>query len=92
MQITSNNPELFKIDIITENRITNPPIITIVLTEFIILLDNTSPKFENVTVLLDEIEDFLDVTNSLSLYFQNLNRKPTIMQDNICVINNNSPY
>lgn len=83
MQTISNNPELFKIDIITENRITNPPIITIVLTEFIILVDNTSPKFENVTAVFEDTEDFFDDTNSLSLYFQNLNKKPTIIQDNI---------
>lgn len=56
------------------------------------LVDNTSPKLEKVTIPLEEIEEFLEDTSSLSLYFQNLNKKPTIIQDNIWVINKSNPY
>ena len=42
----------FRIDIITENKTTNPPIIITVEVEFVILFPKTSPILERVTVLL----------------------------------------
>lgn len=87
-----NNPELFKIDIITEKIITKPPIITIVLIEFIILLDNISPKLEKDKFSLELIETFLEITFSLSCSFQNLNKNPTIIHAKKCVKKSNKPY
>ncbi len=73
-------PELFSIDIITENNMTNPPIIRTVLIALIMLLDKTSPKFEKVTIFLLE-EAIALYEEGLSIYFQNLNIIPTIIQD-----------
>lgn len=41
---------LSSIELITENKTTNPPIITIVFMEFFILIPNTSPKFSIFTI------------------------------------------
>lgn len=87
----SNNPELFNIEIITENRITKPPIITTVLMAFIILLDKTSPKFAKVTILLLLLVGIYKLV-LLSLYFQNLNNIPTIIHAKIWVIKRSIPY
>jgi len=87
-----NNPELFKIDITTEKIITNPPIITIVLIEFIILLANISPKLEKVKFSFELIDTFLEITFSLSCSFQNLNKNPTIIHAKKCVKKSNNPY
>ena len=86
-----NNPELFNIEIITENRITKPPIITTVLMAFIILLDKTSPKFAKVTILLLLLVGIYKLV-LLSLYFQNLNNIPTIIHAKIWVIKRSIPY
>lgn len=41
---------LSSIELITENKTTNPPIITIVFMEFFILIPNTSPKLSMFTI------------------------------------------
>lgn len=87
----ASNPELFKIDIITENITTNPPIITIVWMAFIILLAKTSPKLENVKVVVVEELIFLGEIISLSSYFQNLNKSPTKTHEIKWVKNSNNP-
>ncbi len=92
LEIMFNTPELFKIDIITENNITKPPIIITVLIALIILVDKTSPKLEKVTIFFCKTGSFLIYDVSFSLYFQNLNKSPTIIHDNIWVINNSIPY
>lgn len=86
-----NIPEVFRIEIITEKRITKPPIITTVLIELVMLEANTSPKLEKVTLFFELLLLALLVTSSLSLNFQNLNKNPTIIQDKKCVINSNNP-
>lgn len=41
---------LSSMELITENSTTNPPIITMVLIEFLMLLPSTSPKFSTFTI------------------------------------------
>jgi len=91
LENSSNKPELFKTEIITENSTTNPPIITTVLIALVMLLESVSPKFENVTLFDLLLEDVLTVANSLSLNFQNLNNSPTIIQARKCVVNSRIP-
>ena len=39
------------IEVITENRTTKPPIVTMVLTDFVILVDKISPKLEKLKLV-----------------------------------------
>lgn len=84
------------IDIITEKITTKPPIISRVEVAFEIDVASISPKLEKdifgvkdilVSFLLELI--FEDV--EIDLYFQNLNKKPTVRQAKKCVINSKNP-
>lgn len=87
----SKVPVLFKIDIITLKSITNPPIITIVLTEFIILFCKIPPRELNSggVFLLILYAALFDLGEEL--YFQNLNKIPTVKDERRCVANSKSP-
>lgn len=90
---------LFKIEIITENITTNPPIIIIVLLESIIAFESISPKFENVHncllgVFLElyELKSYLELVLFLLWTLETRpNIIPTVNADKICVISNNNP-
>ena len=56
IEASSNKWLWFKIEIITENRTTNPPINKIVEIEFIILLPSTSPSEEKLTFSAEDKE------------------------------------
>lgn len=53
----SNKTLFSRIDSITENKTTKPPIKTIVLIEFIILVAITSPRFDKLTVCFFILEN-----------------------------------
>lgn len=54
LQSISNIWLLVNIEIITENKTTNPPIITTVEIALLILLDKTSPKLFILTICLED--------------------------------------
>ena len=92
IQTKSVIPLTFKIEIITENRTTNPPIIIIVETADWILVPSISPIFD--TVIFWSLLSFLETLywiGVLEFLFQNLNKIPTVIQPKICVINNRIP-
>ena len=85
---------VFNIDIITENITTNPPIVIIVLLAANMLFPKISPKFEILQFLLELL---LVVILLFSILLETLllwkipSKMPTVIEDNICVINNKIP-
>ena len=76
----SNKDEVCKIEIITENRTTKPPIFKIVVIEFEILFIIIVPKLEFSFFIL------LFWKRIVFLFgFQNLNKNPTVNAPKICV-------
>ena len=89
---TSNILVLLRIDITTLNSITKPPIIMTVFIEFIILLCKTAPKFPKLGGIFASLCKNLKFEMlSVFLYFQNLNKIPTVKLAKICVKNKTSP-
>lgn len=90
----SNILELLKMEIITLNSMTNPPIIKIVLIELIILFCNIEPKLLKLVIVL-VFKWFVSFKFRLEelffLNFQNLKIIPTVKQASICVKNNIRP-
>ena len=78
------------IEIITENKTTNPPIIIIVEVALKIEFDNISPKFEKA-IFFDSWEELLEVLLKGEFFFQNLNKNPTVIQESKCVIKSKKP-
>lgn len=82
----------FNIEIITENKTTNPPTIKTVFVADFILFTRISPRLEKDTFCnLFSSFDVLYFLNVLDLLFQNLNKKPTLIAPKICVTNNKNP-
>ena len=81
LEIISKIEDFSKIEIITENRTTKPPIFKIVVIEFEILFIIIVPKLK--LALLEEISVF---TNKVFLLgFQNLNKNPIVREPKIWV-------
>ena len=79
-------------EIIIENRTTNPPTKNKVFMEFKIAELKISPRLENcklaLYLMLWREEDF---SRSRLSHFQNLNSNPTVIHARICVINSKIP-
>ena len=90
---TSNILVLLRIDITTLNNITNPPIITTVFIELIILFCKIAPRFPKLGgTFVSFCKDLkLEIFSGFFLYFQNLNKNPTVKLAKICVKNKTSP-
>ena len=86
-------PLVFKMDSITENSTINPPIIKMVDVAEEIDEANISPIVEILTFWsLLSCTDVLYITLfELSLFLQNLNKKPTVKLPRRCDINSKSP-
>lgn len=84
------NPEFSKIEIITEKRTTNPPIVRIADIDFFILSPKISPSSETRISLLLELVSLENSTLN-SFLFQYLNIYPTVKADNIWDINRITP-
>ena len=81
---------LLSIEIIIENKTTKPPIVKIVFIADNILLDKISPKLLNDRELLSI--EYSEVLECLCLDLpHHLNKKPTVKQLRICVINKTKP-
>ena len=87
---SSKNWHSFKIERITLNSTTKPPITKMVCMAFKILLAKISPKFEKVTeeLVVDIIWEWIF---SLSWYFQKRKKNPTKIQLNRWVRNSSIP-
>ena len=84
--------ELFSIEIMTLNRTTKPPIISIVLIEFIMLFCRTVPSVWKVTVCFAVCSVVFCVFGIFFvLFFQNLKIMPTVIEDRRCVTNRSMP-
>lgn len=85
-------PLTFKIEIITENKTTKPPIIRIVEIADWILEPKISPKFD--TVMFCSLLSCLETLYCFfvtEFFFQNLNINPTVIHAKICVIKSRTP-
>ena len=80
----------FNIEIITENITIKPPIIKIVDVALEIEFAINSPKFTKEAVLEDEFDIILRFFVFVGVY-QNLNKIPTVIDDNICVMRSKIP-
>ena len=78
-------------EIITENRTTNPPINKIVLIEFVILFPIIPPKLDKEMLLVDAFDEEFAVTDCLIFDFQNLKIIPTVIEANKWLISNKIP-
>lgn len=83
-----------KIEIITENITTNPPIIIIVLLDSSIALESMLPKLLNVhNSLVDELYECSKIL-FLNLCFKRANcpnKIPIVIAESVCVINKSKP-
>lgn len=90
----SNNFELLRIEIITLNRTTKPPIIRTVFIELIILAPRIAPKLlkSGGNFLLSLLLELLYLFSVLFLLtFQNLKITPTVKEERRCVKNSKNP-
>ena len=76
---------------ITENSTTNPPINKIVFIELEILFPIIPPKLDKEILSLEFAYEVFRLVVYFALYFQNLNKKPTVKEASRCVINNKNP-
>ena len=84
-------PDVFRIDIITENSTIKPPIERIFDIEDFIALPKISPKFENLIGIFFSL-NFISLNEISSFsFFQNLKKYPTKKDDKICDIRSISP-
>ena len=81
---------VLSIEIIIENSRTKPPIIKTVFIELIILLDKTSPRFENDRVEGEEMHSEFLYFRSLD-FPHHLNKKPTVSVLKTCIPNKIMP-
>jgi hypothetical protein len=82
-----------KIEIITENKTTNPPIIIIVEVAEVILSAIVPPRLEKVIFedLGETLFRLVALSQEFEVLFQNLKIKPTVRLARRCVINNRNP-